>query len=376
MDFEFSDDQKLIQAQVRAMLSEQSTPEQVRTIVDSEQAYHTDLWQQVTALGWAATRIPAQFGGLGWGYLELAVIAEELGRSLAPIPFSSSVYLAAEAILLAGSEEQQQQYLPGLASGELIGCLATTEQQGAFDSENLGTVVNDGKLSGVKIPVADGEVADFAVVAARDSQGCSLYIVDLKGSNVGSQPLKTIDPTRSHARLDFQGAEAQSLGAPGEGKILLDQLMDIAAVLFSFEQVGGAQAALDMGIEYSKNRYAFGRQVASFQAIKHKFADMFTALELARSNAYYGAWALSCREIGSVPPELPLAAATARVSASDAYYLCAKENIQAHGGMGFTWEFNCHLYYRRAQLLSLNLGGQAQWKSLLIDRLIASDQAA
>jgi acyl-CoA dehydrogenase len=376
MDFEFSDDQKLIQAQVRAMLGEQSTPEQVRTVLDSEQAYHTDLWQQVTALGWAATRIPEQFGGLGWGYLELAVIAEELGRSLAPTPFSSSVYLATEAILLAGSEQQQQQYLPGLASGKLIGCLATTEQQGAFDSASLSAVVNGGKLSGVKIPVADGDVADFTVVAARDSQGCSLYIVDLKGRNVDAQPLKTIDPTRSHARLDFQGAEAQALGAPGEGKVLLDQLMDIAAVLFAFEQVGGAQAALDMGIEYTKNRYAFGRQVASFQAIKHKFADMFTALELARSNAYYGAWALSCREIGSVPPELPLAAATARVSASDAYYLCAKENIQAHGGMGFTWEFNCHLYYRRAQLLSLNLGGQAQWKSLLIDRLIASDQAA
>ncbi len=376
MDFEFSEDQKLIQEQVRTVLSEQSSPEQVRTILDSDQAFHTSLWQQATELGWAATRIPEEYGGLGWGYLELAVIAEELGRSLAPIPFSSSVYLATEAILLAGSDEQKQHYLPKLASGELIGCLAMSEQQGAFSSQDLATRFADGKLSGVKIPVADGDVADFAVVVATDAQGGSLYIVELDDNNLERQPLKTIDPTRSQARLDFQGANATLLGSAGQGQPLLDQLIDIAAVLFAFEQVGGAQAALDMGIEYTKNRYAFGRQVASFQAIKHKFADMFTALELARSNAYYGAWALSCREQGSVPAELPLAAATARVSATDAFYLCSKENIQAHGGMGFTWEFNCHLYYRRAQLLSLNLGGQAEWKNLLVDRLLASEVAA
>lgn len=376
MDFEFSEDQKLIQQQVRKVLDEQSTPEQVRSILDSEQPYHTGLWQQAAELGWTATRIPEQYGGLGWGYLELAVIAEELGRSLAPIPFSSSVYLATEAILLAGSEQQKKYYLPKLASGELIGCLATAEQQGIVDSDSPATQVNDDKISGVKLPVADGDIADFAIVTASDSQGCSLYIVDLGDHTVERQALKTIDPSRSHARLQFNQANAQLLGTAGQGQTLLSQLVDIAAVLFAFEQVGGAQAALDMGIEYTKNRYAFGRQVASFQAIKHKFADMFTALELARSNAYYGAWALSLREDGSLPKELPLAAATARVSATDAYYLCSKENVQAHGGMGFTWEFNCHLYYRRAQLLSLNLGGQPEWKNLLVDRLIASDVAA
>jgi alkylation response protein AidB-like acyl-CoA dehydrogenase len=334
------------------------------------------LWQQAVELGWTATRIPEQYGGLGLGYLELAVIAEELGRSLAPIPFSSSVYLATEALLLAGTQEQKQHYLPRLASGELIGTLAIAEQKGIVKPENQTSRVEDGKLTGVKIPVADADIADFAVVAANDDKGLSLYIVELKDNSVDRQVLKTIDPTRSHARLDFQGATAALLGSPGHGEALLDQLLDIAAVLFAFEQVGGAQAALDMGIDYTRNRYAFGRQVASFQAIKHKFADMFTALELARSNAYYGAWALSCREGGTTPAELPLAAATARVSATDAFYLCAKENIQAHGGMGFTWEFNCHLYYRRAQLLSLNLGGQPQWKDLLVERLVASNIAA
>ncbi len=374
MDFEFSEDQKLIQEQLRSVLREQSSPEQVRSILDSSQPYHRGLWQQAAELGWTATRIPEHYGGLGWGYLELAVIAEELGRSLAPIPFSSSIYLAAEAIMLAGNEQQKQHYLPRLAQGEWVGCLAMTEQQGAFTTARLGTRVHNAKLSGVKLPVADGDVADFAVVAANGEQGCSLYLVDLNAKEVERQTIKTIDPSRSHARLSFDQVDAQLLGEPGQGEALLNQLLDIAAVLFAFEQVGGAQAALDMGMEYTKHRYAFGRQIASFQSIKHKFADMYTALELARSNAYYGAWALSCIENGGHSKALPLAAATARVSATDAYYLCSKENIQAHGGMGFTWEFNCHLYYRRAQLLSLNLGGLAQWKNMLVDRLISSDQ--
>ena len=377
MDFEFSADQKLIQDQVRTVLSEQSTVDQVRTILDSSEPFHKRLWQQAVDLGWAATRIPEHYGGLGWGYLELAVIAEELGRSLAPIPFSSSIYLGSEAILLAGSEAQKQHYLPKLASGELIACLAVVEDKGKLDSGKLTSHLEKGKLHGIKLPVADGDIADLAIVAALEEQGCSLFIVDLHCDGITRQSIKTIDPTRSHARVTFAGCTVQRLGNPGDGEALLAELFDIAAILFAFEQIGGAQAALDMGLEYTRNRYAFGRQVASFQAIKHKFADMFTALELARSNVYYGAWALSCRGDGSSPSQLlPLAAATARVSATDAYYLCAKENVQVHGGMGFTWEFNCHLHYRRAQLLSLNLGGQPQWKNLLVDRLLASDFAA
>jgi len=376
MDFEFSADQKLIQEQVRSVLSEQSTPDHVRSILDSDTPFHRQLWQQATDLGWTATRIPEEYGGLGLGYLELAVIAEELGRSLAPIPFSSSVYLATEALLLAGSEEQKQQYLPKLASGELIGTFALAEVQGEVTADNQLCQVKDGKLHGFKLPVADGDVADFIVLGAQEKQGYSAYIVDLNAAGIDRQVLKTIDPSRSHARLEFKGTPVTALGNPGDGAALFRKLQDIAAVLFAFEQIGGAQAALDMGIEYTKNRYAFGRQIASFQAIKHKLADMFTALELARSNAYYGAWALSLSEDGSSPAELPLAAATARVSATDAYFLSAKESLQAHGGMGFTWEFNCHLYYRRAQLLALNLGGQPQWKNLLVERLITSDIAA
>jgi len=179
--------------------------------------------------------------------------------------------------------------------------------------------------------------------------------------------VKTIDPTRGHARLQFRRAQAEVLGVRGEGMAQHRRLLERAAVPFAFEQVGGAHAALDMARDYALGRYAFGRPIGSFQAIKHKLADMYIAATLARANAYYGAWALS-----TGAPELPLAAATARVSATEAYAECAKENIQTHGGMGFTWEFDCHLHYRRAKLLSLNLGALAAWKDQLVTALSAA----
>jgi alkylation response protein AidB-like acyl-CoA dehydrogenase len=221
----------------------------------------------------------------------------------------------------------------------------------------------------VKVPVADGDIADVAVVAARTSRdggerSVSLFLVDLSGPGVARVPVKTVDPTRSHARIELRDVPAEPLGATGDGWRLLERLLDRAAVLFAFEQVGGAQAALEMGRDYALGRFAFGRPIGSFQAIKHKLADVYIATELARSNAYYGAWALS-----TDAPELPVAAAAARVSASEAFYLAAKENIQTHGGMGFTWEFDCHLYYRRAKLLALALGSTRVWKDRLITRL-------
>jgi alkylation response protein AidB-like acyl-CoA dehydrogenase len=222
--------------------------------------------------------------------------------------------------------------------------------------------------------VTDGDVADVAVVVARTADGAgdhalSLFLVDLGVKGVTRTTVKTVDPTRSHGRIVFDGAAAEPLGAAGAGWSLVRRLLDRAAVLVAFEQIGGAQAALDMAREYALGRFAFGRPIASFQAIKHKLVDMYVAIELARSNAYYGAWALS-----TDAPELPVAAAAARVSATEAFWLAAKENIQTHGGMGFTWEFDCHLYYRRAKLLALSLGSARRWKHELITRL--SERAA
>jgi alkylation response protein AidB-like acyl-CoA dehydrogenase len=318
-------------------------------------------------MGWTGTAIPEAYGGAGFGYLELCVIAEELGRSVAPIPFSSTVYLAAEALLLTGSEAQKRKWLPRIASGEVIGCLALAEGAGAPAPGTAKVRVAAGRISGTKAPVADGDVADVAVVAARaDGGDRALFLVDLSGPGVTRTTLPTVDPTRSHARLVFDGAPAEPLGAPGGGAALLERVFDRAAVLVAFEQVGGAQAALDMAREYAMGRFAFGRPIASFQAIKHKLVDMYVGVELARSNAYYAAWALS-----TDAAELPVAAATARVSATEAYFHAAKENIQTHGGMGFTWEFDCHLHYRRAKLTGLGLGSARRWKDLLITRLEA-----
>jgi alkylation response protein AidB-like acyl-CoA dehydrogenase len=221
-------------------------------------------------------------------------------------------------------------------------------------------------LSGVKCPVPDGDSADFAVIIANDEGGSALlYLVDLTHSSAQRTALNSMDPSRSQASIAFDATPAAPLGDGSAGLQQLSELLDKAAVLFAFEQVGGGQAAMEMGMAYTRERYAFGRAIASFQAIKHKFADMFVALELARCNAYYGAWALSCDA-----PDLPLAAATARVSATDAYYQITRENIQAHGGMGFTWEFDCHLYYRRAQLLSGVIGTQPHWQDKVATRLL------
>jgi alkylation response protein AidB-like acyl-CoA dehydrogenase len=191
-----------------------------------------------------------------------------------------------------------------------------------------------------------------------------LVLVDLRGAGVNRSAVETIDPSRSHARIVFANTPAEALGSPGGAEALLKRVQDRAAVLFAFEQVGGAQRSLDMARDYALQRYAFGRPIGSFQAIKHKLADVYVATELARSNAYYGAWALA-RDAA----ELPLAAASARISANEAYFLAAKENIQVHGGMGYTWEYDCHLHYRRAKLLSLTLGSTRMWKDRLITQL-------
>ena len=238
------------------------------------------------------------------------------------------------------------------------------EGPGKADVRKLRATFRSGALSGEKLPVPDGDVADVAIVAAQGERGITLAIADLGASGVTREAVETIDPSRSHARIGFDNAPAEALGSPGDGERLLRRVQDRAAVLFAFEQVGGAQRSLEMARDYALQRYAFGRPIGSFQAIKHKLADVYVATELARSNAYYGAWALA-RDA----PELPLAAAAARISASEAYFLAAKENIQVHGGMGFTWEFDCHLYYRRAKLLSLALGSTRLWKDRLITQL-------
>jgi len=367
VNFDFSPDQKSLREQARKFLTEHSSSARVRGILEGAAPYDAELWRGMGEMGWMGTAIPEAHGGAGFGHLELCVIAEELGRSLAPTPFASTIYLAAEALLLAGSDAQKKRWLPRIAQGEAIGCFALAEGPQVPTPANLTTRAEGSRLTGTKVPVADGDVADFAVVvAARGDGRAGLFLVELKGPGVTRASVATVDPTRSHARIVLDGAPGEALGAPGQGWPLTERLLDRAAVLVAFEQLGGAQAALEMAREYALGRFAFGRQIASFQAIKHKLADMYVGVELARSNAYYGAWALT-----KDAPELGVAAAAARVAASEAYYQAAKENIQIHGGMGFTWEFDCHLHYRRAKLTGLMLGSARRWKDLLVTRLEA-----
>jgi acyl-CoA dehydrogenase len=365
MNFDFSDDQKLLRDQARRFLDDYSSRKKVRAVLENDAvSYDRDLWKGMIELGWTGTAIPEDYGGAGLSHEDLCVIAEELGRALAPTPMSSSIYLAAEALLQAGSDAQKRSWLPQFALGDVIGCFALAEGVGVPTPASIKASVTDGKLSGSKVPVADGDVADIAIVLARGEGGLALYLVTLSGNGVRRERVETIDPTRSHARITFDKAPAELIGREGEGWAMTETLLDRAAILVAFEQVGGAQACLDMAVDYAKERFAFGRAIGSFQAVKHKLVNIYVDVELARANAYYGAWAL-----GTNAADLPVAAAAARVAASEAFNHAARETIQAHGGMGFTWEHDCHLFYRRAKLLSLALGGERRWKDRLIGHL-------
>jgi acyl-CoA dehydrogenase len=375
MNFDFSDDQKLLKDQARKFLTEKCTSKAVRRVLEGAQGHDAALWKGVAEMGWLGTAIPENYGGLGLGYLELCVIAEELGRVLAPVPFSSTVYLFTEAILATGSEEQKQKLLPKIAAGELIGTFARAEGPGAVTAKNIRVTFKGGKLSGKKIAVVDGMDADYAVVLARGSdepgeRGLTLALVDLKGAGVSRRAQDCIDPSRKHAEIVFDNASAEALGKIGDGWANSNAVLNRAAVLMAFEQVGGADICLAMSKDYAMSRYAFGRPIGSFQAIKHKLADMYVNNELARSNAYYGAWALSTNA-----RELPLAAAAARVAATQAFDYAAKESTQTHGGIGFTWEVDCHLFYKRSRELGLALGPQRAWKDKLVNELELSNAA-
>ncbi|MCS3497130.1 alkylation response protein AidB-like acyl-CoA dehydrogenase [Bradyrhizobium japonicum] len=369
MNFDFSDDQKQLRDQARKFLAEKCSPKAVRVVLDGKTPYDKELWKGLAEMGFLGVAIPEEFGGAGAGHLELCVIAEEMGRANAPVPFSSTVYLAAEALLIAGSDAQKKKWLPAIASGEAIGTLALFEGKGNPSPKNVKLIAANGVLNGVKKPVADGAIADFAVVAARTGSSgrdgdISLFLVDLKTGGVEVKNLTNLDPTRGQAEITFKDCKAEPLGAAGEGWSILTQVLDRAAVLCAFEQVGGSDRALEMGRDYALDRIAFGRQIGSFQAVKYMLADMYVSATLARSNSYYGAWALSTNAA-----ELPEAAAAARISATQAFQHCAKNNIQVHGGMGFTWEFDCHMYYRRANAMALGLGSLSYWEDQLIDRM-------
>ena len=367
MKFDFNEDQEFIRNDARRFLVDRCSMETVRDHLTGDPYTISPLWEEICALGWQGVAIPEAYGGLGMGYLELCVLAEELGRVVAPVPFASSIYFAAEAILRYGSEEQKQQYLPRLASGEIVGTLAANEiGDGAL-------TFSDGCITGRKRPVTGGTLADIAVVSALTSEKtCVLVVVELgdqqqvDGGQLQREALKSVDPSVRNAELVFDNCPAQVLGNCHDGKAALSDLLDRAAVLLAFEQLGGADRCLELAVDYVKERKTFGRSVGSYQAVKHKLAKMYAQNELARSNAYYGAWALA-----SASEELSLAASAARVSASESFEFAARESLHLHGGMGYTWEVDSHLFLKRSRDLSLRVGSVRQWKEKLLSATLA-----
>ena len=369
LNFDFSDEQKQLQDHVRRFLTDKCGTDVVRKVLDGDAPFDRDLLKGLGELGVLGAAIPEEYGGSGMGPLELCIVAEELGRAIAPAPVSSSIYLAAGFLMSAGSEEQKKAWLPTLCTGEAVGTFAHAERPGRVSARSVESSLEDGKLTGTKIVVPDGLGADMAIVSVRSGDGLSLCVVDLKADGVSVEAMDSVDPSRKQARIVFDGAPAEALA--GSDAETIQSVLDTAAIYYGFEQLGGADRALETAVEYAKERMAFGRQIGSFQAIKHMCADMYVSATLARSNAYYGAWAVSTNAA-----ELPVAAATVRVSSTQAYQHCAKNNIQVHGGMGFTWAFDCHLHYRRSNALALIIGPQSQWEDRLIEQMRLANTSA
>lgn len=362
MNFDLSDEQKMLAEQARGLLAERSSYDRLRALIDSGADWDEDLWKALADLGFLGANIPEAFGGIGLSELDLGVISEALGRANAAVPFFSSIVLAADAIRLAGSDLQATRWLPDLASGEVVGTLAYAE--GASDWRGAGASARfeNGQLTGSKWPVADAGVASIAVVLCIDGGKSTLVICDLTGPGVTRTKLDSFDQLRPHYRLDFDGAPAERLTEFSTAN--LDVLFDRAAVQAAFEAVGASEACLYMARDYAMERQIFGRSLAGYQAIKHKLADMALATELARSSAFYAGWAAS-----EAPDELAGAASAARLTAITAFEQAARENLQVHGGIGYTFEANCHFFYRRERTLALSLGGREFWADRLIGQV-------
>ncbi len=369
MNFAFSTEQEELRSLVREFLADRSAEPQVRQLMETEAGFDPAVWGQLgDELGLLGLAIPEEFGGAGCGFVELGVVLEEAGRALLCAPYFSSIILAATTVLHAGDDAACKDYLPGLASGQLRGTLALTEDSGRWDEDGItlaASLTADGWiLDGHKSFVLDGHTASLILVAARTAGGISLFAVDADTPGLTRTPLPAMDMTRKLARLAFAGIPARLLGQEGQAWPVLRRVLDLAAVGMAAEQVGGAARTLEMAVDYAKLRHQFGRPIGSFQAIKHKCADMLVQVESAKSAAYYGLWAAA-----ELNDELPAVASLAKAYCSDAYFHCAAENIQIHGGIGFTWEHPAHLYFKRAKTSQLMFGDPAYHRELLAQRI-------
>jgi alkylation response protein AidB-like acyl-CoA dehydrogenase len=375
MDFGFSEEQEMLRQSVREFLASECEMTYVRKMMDDDRGYSDEQWKKMAELGWTGLIFPEPYGGAGLNMVDMIVVLEEMGRVVMPGPFFASVILGGLAIDLAGSEEQKQRYLPGVAAGTTRATLAQVEESGRWDAEGIAMPAKadgDGlRLSGVKLFVHDAHNADILIVPVRTggagSEGITLAIVDARAKGVSIRLLKTMDQTRKLCEVRFDGVSVGKdavLGKPGEGWPLLDRLIDRAKVALCAEMCGGAQRVLDMSVEYAKVREQFGKPIGSFQAIQHKCANMMVQVESAKSATYYAAWA-----VANDVPEAHLASCMAKAYCSDAYRYVAAEGIQIHGGIGFTWEHDMHLYFKRAKGSEVTFG-DGTWNRELVAQVV------
>ena len=369
MNFGFTEEQEELRKMVKRFLDEKSPESEVRRLMATEEGYDLAVWRQMAdELALQGLGIPEAYGGQGYGPVELYVVFEEMGAALLCAPYFSSVALAANALLQVGTEQDKQDYLPAIASGATIATVALTDDAGQWnlaDTSTRASATGDGwRVNGVRSYVTDGSVASLILVPALTDGGLSLFAVSGDAEGVERTSLPTMDQTRKQSRIVLSDAPARLIGEEGAALGGLETTLHIAAAALAAEQVGGAQRVLNNSVEYAKTRVQFGRPIGSFQAIKHKCADMLLDVESAKSAAYYAAWA--AQELND---ELPVAASLAKSFCSEAYFHCAAENIQIHGGIGFTWEHHAHLYFKRAKSSELFLGDPAYHRELLAQRL-------
>jgi alkylation response protein AidB-like acyl-CoA dehydrogenase len=377
MRFAFTEEQQALRTIARRFLQQQSSPERVRAAMERPEELVPPLWSRIAAeLGWAALLVPEESCGLGLGAVEMVAIIEEAGRTLLCAPLLGSACCATTAIRVAGDAAEQARLLPALATGERISALAVVEPGGSWTQhafETTAAVAEHGfVLRGVKRHVLDGARADHFVVVAREpGGGCGFYELSREQRGVSVRSLPTMDSTRGLAELVLDGVLVPpSARLAGHGFDLVDRILERSAVFLAAEQVGGAQACLDMAVDYAKVRHQFGRPIGSFQAIKHKCADMLVWVESARSAAYYAACLLD--EAGDDPAraaEVSEAAATAKAYCSEAYFRCAAESVQIHGGIGITWEHDAHLHLKRARAGEGLFGTPDHYRDRVADQL-------
>jgi alkylation response protein AidB-like acyl-CoA dehydrogenase len=369
MKLGFSTEQQELRESVRRFLADRVPLPRVRELMDSPDGTDEKTWNYAgSQLGLQAIAIPEVYGGAGFTFAEQAIVLEELGAALYPGPYLASAVLAANALLAGSDDAAKRDLLPGIASGETVATLAFTEDDGSWEPDSItltGTQAEGGWiLDGHKSFVLDGYTAGLILAVARTAGRLSLFAATADSDGLARKALPTLDQTRRLARLEFSSVPARLIGAVGEATAILSKTLDIAAIAQAAEQLGGAQRALDMAVSYAKIRHQFGRPIGSFQAIKHRCADLLLEVESLRSAVTYAAAA-----VAEDSAEVPVVAALVKALASDTYFHVAAENIQIHGGIGFTWEHDAHLYFKRAKASELFLGDASYHRERLATRI-------